>query len=145
MSLISLQADILTEGIFCNMEEVALKPTFLVVDDEEQVRDFIQLLLEGEGYQILTAENGQVALEIYEHFQSEIALVISDIHMPKMDGLQLFSEIKARNPSLTVILMSGFQVQNSAEKLGISDTITVIEKPFSIDILLEAVATVLSK
>jgi len=143
MSLISLQADILTEGTHHFMKEISTKPTLLLVDDEAPVRDFIQMLLEGEGYQILTAVNGRDALETYNRFQSEIAMVISDIHMPNMNGEQLFSELKSRNPSLKLIAISGYAFTHKKEGISDENEIAFIAKPFSIDVLLEQVATML--
>jgi len=144
MSLISLQADILTEGTYRFMEESVTKPTLLLVDDEVPVREFIQMLLEGEGYQILTADDGKTALDVYDKFQSEIELVISDMNMPHIDGEQLFFELKNRNPALKFIAISGYIQQDKIDQLNLNESVKIITKPFSIDVLLKQVATSLA-
>ena len=78
----------------------------LVVDDEEVVREMVGLVLRKEGYQVYEAENGANAQSIMEA-QPEIALVMTDLIMPGMNGLEFCAWIKARFPGVKILLLSG--------------------------------------
>ena len=80
------------------------KPTLLIVDDEEIIRDLCARALKD--YRILQAENGQAALKILD--QQEVDLVLADIMMPIMNGLDLLQQVKERDPSQLVIVMTGY-------------------------------------
>ncbi len=143
MGLIALQADILTKGKFGVSEKINLNSTILLVDDEKSVRDFLQMLLEGEGYQVLTAGNGEVALDVYSNYQSDIALVISDIKMPKMDGVALYRSLSEHNPKVKFIAVSGCLIPETINQLTTWGLIDVMRKPFSIETLLQKVEAML--
>ncbi|MCK5913529.1 MAG: response regulator, partial [Desulfuromusa sp.] len=78
--------------------------TILCVDDEPIIRELCASALED--YQVLLAENGLEALKILE--TEEIDIVLSDVMMPKMGGLELLKEIKKQQPDLAVVLMTGY-------------------------------------
>ena len=80
------------------------KPTILIVDDEEIIRDLCARALKD--YRILQAENGQAALKILG--QQEVDLILADIMMPIMNGLDLLLQVKERDPSQLVIVMTGY-------------------------------------
>ncbi len=111
------------------MEEV--KPKILVVDDEESLREFLEIMLKREGYDITTAENGEVALKHLAKTSYDV--VITDLQMPKVHGMQVLSKAKEMDPELVVIVITAFGSTESAVeamKLGAYDYIT---KPFKID------------
>jgi len=143
MSLIALQADMLTKGISNVDGQEATNRTILLVDDEESVREFVQMLLEGEGYQVLVAGNGTEALALYDQYGDEIALVVSDIKMPKMDGVELYRRLSARNKDVRFIAVSGFMIPESLNQLTTWGLIDIIRKPFSIEVLLQKVEAML--
>ncbi|KMY67072.1 Fis family transcriptional regulator [Desulfocarbo indianensis] len=100
----------------------------LIVDDEKNYLLVLSALLEGEGYEVETAPSGARALALVE--EDEPDLVITDMRMPRMSGVELIRELKARNPDLPVIVMTAFgTVENAVEamKAGALDYIT---KPF---------------
>ena len=77
----------------------------LVVDDEDQMRKLIRLVLQQEGHTVVEASNGKRAIQ---HIQeAEIDLVISDVVMPDMDGLELIREIRRTHPGIKVLAISG--------------------------------------
>lgn len=78
----------------------------LVVDDDEDIRYLVQMIISEMGYDYLEAENGEEAFEKYKLHKPD--LVISDIRMPKLDGLELLQKIKKDNPNVPCILMSGY-------------------------------------
>ncbi len=105
--------------------------TILIVDDEFSMREFLSILLEKEGFRVITAEDGEKALEALQ--SAEVDLVISDIRMPVMGGLQLLEKIKVKDSSLPVVLITAYASPEdavSAMKNGAFDYIT---KPFKVD------------
>jgi two-component system response regulator CpxR len=81
------------------------KKTILCVDDNEQALSVRKFMLETRGYRVLTALDGQQALELFQ--QGGIDLVLSDLIMPQMDGNELMHRMKALHPDVPMILMSG--------------------------------------
>ena len=105
--------------------------TVLVVDDEASIREFLEIMLKREGYSVLTADNGNQALEYLK--KHEVDALITDISMPKMSGIDLLTRAKQIKPELPVIVVTAFGSTESAVeamKLGASDYLT---KPFQID------------
>ena len=80
----------------------------LVVDDEVMIRNVAHITLEADGYFILAAHDGEEALHISRKFPGTIHAVLSDVMMPKMDGLQLRERILKERPGIKVLLMSGY-------------------------------------
>ena len=78
----------------------------LVVDDELSMREFLAILLEGEGYQVDQAECAEDALRCME--QGRYELVLSDVSMPGLDGIELLARIKAESPETAVLLITAF-------------------------------------
>jgi len=117
--------------------------TVLVVDDESIIRDLIEDLLTDEGYQILLAENGVDAMQIYESHPQNIDLVILDIIMPKMDGRELFFKMRELNPGVKIIITSGFSKPNVKEELMEKGANGFLPKPFTINLLTDLVQSVL--
>ena len=106
----------------------------LVVDDEEDIRHMLSMLLEKEGYEVETVENGAEALErLTDEFYD---LVVCDVRMPELDGLELLDELDERGVDSTVIVMSAFgnkELAVEALKRGAYD---YIDKPFNKDEIL---------
>lgn len=84
----------------------------LVVDDEESMCQYLSILLKKEGYEVLTANSGQEALQIFG--EENLDLVMTDIQMPKMDGIQLLKGIKGIHPNIPVIIMTAYASEQSA-------------------------------
>ncbi len=111
--------------------------TILIVDDEKQIRSTLRGILDDEGFSVLEAEGGRQALEFVA--KEPPSLVILDIWMPQGDGIELLEKIKQHIPGLPVVVISGhgtIETAVRAAKLGAAD---FIEKPFSIDTLLQTV------
>ena len=103
----------------------------LVVDDEESIREFFEIMLKREGYEVLTAPNGREALETLK--KGQVDLVISDIQMPEMSGMELLTSAKEIDPEMQIIMITAFgstETAVEAMKLGAYD---YIQKPFKID------------
>ncbi len=108
-----------------------MKSRILVVDDEESIREFLEIMLRKEGYEVTTAEDGQKGLDIIK--KKSFDLVISDLQMPNMTGLELLKNVRDQYPDLLFMMITAFGTTETAVeamKLGAYDYIT---KPFKID------------
>ncbi len=117
--------------------------TILVVDDELSMREFLTILLEKEGYRILTAANGAEALELAG--SNTLDLVVSDIRMPGMGGLELLSALKSKNNTLPVIMITAFASPDDAVTAMKNGAFDYITKPFNVDEIKEVIASATSK
>jgi len=102
--------------------------TILIVDDEKNYTAVLSAVLEEEGFESLTANSGMEALQICE--KEEISLVITDMKMPIMDGLELLEKIKRREPDLPVIIMTAHGTVDKAVEAMQKGAYTFILKPF---------------
>jgi CheY-like chemotaxis protein len=104
--------------------------TVLVVEDEEAIRTSIRRLLQREGYNVLEAPDGAKALQLLEDTAApRVALVLTDLRMPVMDGRQLAAALARRRPSLPIVFMSGFTAQLMDLRL-VSPHLAFLAKPF---------------
>jgi DNA-binding NtrC family response regulator len=106
------------------------EPRVLVVDDESSLRVTLAANLELEGFVVVEAEGASEALARLE--EGPFDLVISDIRMPGMHGVDLFRRIHARWPSLPVVLMSAFAVEQLVDEAVQEGVFTVLRKPFDV-------------
>lgn len=109
----------------------------LVVDDEGAVRRFAVRVLEREGYSVLEARDGAEALDLIQQGQV-VDVVVSDIVMPRLNGVELMQALSTNEPGIPVILMSGYAPGALAE-LGIAAPCAILAKPFPAERLLEEV------
>jgi DNA-binding NarL/FixJ family response regulator len=89
------------------MDLNTVKRTILLADDDGAIRTLAAMFLEREGYAVLTASDGAEAFSLFRRSQESIALLISDVTMPKMNGLELAAAVRTLRPRLPVILISG--------------------------------------
>jgi len=113
------------------------KETILLVDDEEMIRNFAQQILEIHGYSVVTAVDGQEAVEIYMRQRNRFDLVILDLTMPRLSGSEVLTRIRNFNPHAKVILSSGYP---SGETYRAS---AFLPKPYRADTLTRVVREVL--
>ncbi len=106
-------------------------PTILAVDDEPTILKSLSGILSDEGFEVLTASNGYEALKIID--QESPDLVLLDIWMPGIDGIETLQEIKRTNPFLQVVIISGHGTIETAVKATKSGAYDFIEKPLSIE------------
>jgi two-component system, cell cycle sensor histidine kinase and response regulator CckA len=116
--------------------------TILLVEDEPMVRTVAERALTRHGYQVLTANNGEEALEIVSQGE-EIALLISDVVMPVMDGPTMVREARKTRPELPILFMSGYAEEQLRKSIDIAN-VAFLPKPFSVQELAEAVRKALA-
>jgi CheY-like chemotaxis protein len=113
----------------------------LLIEDDASVRRLVRRMLERGRHEVTEADNGRAGLDRLG--SGVFDLVITDIVMPEMDGIELLIALRKHHPSLRVIAMSGgsrtgqMDFLGSAEKLGAS---AVLHKPFTLDVLTTAIA-----
>lgn len=103
--------------------------SILVVDDSPELIRLVADFLGMHGYRVYTAQDGLDALKFLEG-RENVGVVVSDIHMPRMDGFTLMDEIKSRHPTMPVVLITGYSV-NEARRLAIErGADAFVAKPF---------------
>lgn len=103
----------------------------LVIDDDENVREILADNIRMMGYEVILAENGKDGLNLFKNLQRKLTIVLTDLLMPGMSGLDLIKEIRWMNPEIPVIVCTGIgndEKRPELEKLGVS---AILEKPFS--------------
>jgi DNA-binding NtrC family response regulator len=108
----------------------------LVVDDEPAIRRFAARVLLEEGFEVLEAEDGVEALSTVA--SAKVNAVVSDIVMPRLNGVQLMEALSVSHPDLPVVLMSGYATQELIG-MGIAAPCALIAKPFPPELLVEEV------
>jgi two-component system, cell cycle sensor histidine kinase and response regulator CckA len=106
------------------------KETLLVADDHEGIREMIRSALEGCGYRVLFAANGEEAIRIFEEQAREISLVVLDVVMPRIGGLEAAKRMRQIRPELAVIFTTGYSADHEALTTVIETGGAVVEKPF---------------
>ncbi|MGE0479388.1 MAG: PAS domain S-box protein [Phycisphaerae bacterium] len=118
--------------------------TVLVIDDEADIREVVHDILESRGAKVLVAENGARGIELFQKHVDEIGAVLLDMTMPGMSGDTVCREVHALRPGVPVILSSGYSEHEATSRFGGERFAAFVQKPYSIDALVETCATVLS-
>ena len=117
----------------------------LVIEDEEVVREMLLSVLTAAGYEVEQAQNGLQGINLFSDRPSE--LVIADILMPKMDGLETIRELRHIKPDLKIIAMSAGGVLQAEYALGLAQQLgsyRTLRKPFKVEVLLAVVKEALA-
>ena len=125
------------------MDVVVGTETVLVVEDDEAMRKLIVALLDGSGYRVLQAPNGEAALQLTTECDQHIDLVLTDMLMPGMSGIELSTKLRELRPGLKVLLMSGYAGDLIARYRVAESEIMLIEKPFTRSNLLSRIRAAL--
>jgi DNA-binding response OmpR family regulator len=116
-------------------------PRILVVDDEPDVRELLDEFLSSVGYAVSTAENGGVAIERAR--REDFDLVITDLRMPGISGVETVAALRHLDPNLAVIVVSGHVSEDAARRCLAEGAVRIVHKPFDIDDLLNFVEAAL--
>ena len=126
-------------------ELVRGKGTVFLVDDEEMISDAGGQMLKYLGYEVLLANNGQEALELYKKNQDKIDMVLLDMVMPVMGGGEAFDRMKEMNPNVKVLLSSGYSLEGEAKEILKRGCDAFIQKPFKLEELSQKIGEILGK
>lgn len=125
--------------------EVHGNGTILLVDDEEIIRVVAVAMLEHLGYTVITATCGREAIQKYRQQEDDIDLILLDMIMPEMTGAQTFDQLKAINPEVRVLLVSGYSADGQAADILGRGCLGFIQKPFRTDTLSRKIQEALSQ
>ena len=118
--------------------------TILIVDDEARIRKLLKDFLLKENYNILEAEDGEKAIELFEKYERKISLILLDVMMPKLDGWSVLRQIRQTSKVPVIMLTARAEEQDElfGFELGVDEYIT---KPFSPKILVARIKAILSR
>ena len=118
------------------------RPSILVVDDELLIRDLLYDFFKDHGWDISIAENGEKAMEVLK--DKNVDLVLSDVKMPEMDGLDLSRKLRESYPKIPVVLMTGYPSVESAVSALRTKVDDYVVKPFNINQLFKLIESAIA-
>jgi DNA-binding response OmpR family regulator len=110
--------------------ELSARETILVVEDDDTLRGLLASLLEHHGYRVLSAQDGQDAIDIFKAYTNEIDMVFTDLGLPHQNGLEVFLKLKSIKPDMKIILCSAYLEPDTRASLLRAGVKMVIQKPF---------------
>lgn len=119
--------------------------TILVVEDDERVRSMTVTELSRIGYTVLEAGDGEDALNVYNEFYKKIDLIVTDVVMPKMGGIEFTQKIREFCPEIKVLYMSGYMESSIAQRDILKKGINFLQKPIKFSVLAQTVRKTLNK
>jgi two-component system cell cycle sensor histidine kinase/response regulator CckA len=117
--------------------------TVLLVEDEIELLDIVAEVLRANGYQVIPASCGKTALEVWRHSRQNIDLLITDMRMPGLTGLQLAQTLTSDKPRLKVLYTSGYSPDSIDPNANLREGINYLQKPYPSDCLLDAIRNIL--
>ena len=127
------------------MSEVADRPTVLVVDDEEDLRDIMRRMLERRGFDILVAPDSESAIETCRDHDGPIDVLVTDLGLPGASGGELSHAAASLRPGMGVVYISGLPKDIAVTKGLIGDDALLVKKPFTSELLIEALRRVIDE
>ena len=108
-----------------------------LIDDDKSILEMMASILDKFGYRVICSQNGAEALNIFKEKYPEISLVMLDMIMPAMSGEEIFGELKKISPDVNVLMTSGMLIDSRLEGLLKKGVLGILQKPFTIDELIE--------
>ncbi|GIE97845.1 response regulator [Paractinoplanes rishiriensis] len=121
------------------------RPTVLVVDDEEDLRDIMRRMLERRGFDTLIAGDSQEAIGVCQEHAGEIDILVTDLGLPGVSGGELSQAATALRPGMRVVYISGLPKDMAVADGLIEPDALLVKKPFSTELLIEALRSVLAE
>lgn len=124
-----------------NIDEIRFEGyTALIVEDEDDLRDVIVSILSQTGMNIITARNGNEALAVQDEFEGDIDFLITDVVMPKLNGVRLAYLFESLRPNTKTLFMSGYPANTDTSKIALPDDAYLISKPIEYKKLIQVLA-----
>jgi two-component system cell cycle sensor histidine kinase/response regulator CckA len=117
----------------------------LFVEDEAKQLKYMQRLLEAEGYRVLGAKDGLVAVTLYKRHSNEIDLVVLDLRLPKLNGWDAFQEMKREDPRLKAMVASAYVTPEVKSAIKKGELLGLFVKPYSMDDFLATISDVVGR
>jgi two-component system, cell cycle sensor histidine kinase and response regulator CckA len=118
--------------------------TILAVDDDRAVLGLVQAVLQSAGYSVLLADGGRSAIEVFESAGRPVHLLLTDVIMPDLTGPVVAERLRAKQPDLHVLFMSGFHDAELVQRFVTNKGFNLLTKPFTVGSLLRSVQNVLT-
>ena len=113
--------------------------TILVVDDEQDILNIVETALNREGFAVVQALDGNMALELFRKLAAPVDLLLTDVVMPGISGPMLVDQLLAMQPSLPVLFMSGYDDRQIVQRYVLKEGFALLSKPFSLESLCQKV------
>lgn len=113
--------------------------TILAVDDDREVLNLLQVVLQGAGYKVLGAHGGRSAIDLYESCGEPVHLLLTDVVMPDLTGPVIAERLRARQPDLQVLFISGCHDADMLQRFITQKGFALLPKPFTVQSLLRGV------
>jgi len=117
----------------------------LLAEDDTQIRKLLVDLLTNEGYTVYEAEDGEEAIQLYDENKEGIDLLLLDLGLPKLTGVEVFKKVKAQKPNIKIIAMSGWGQRETIDELYNDGINKFIQKPYKPLQIIEAVEEILNE
>jgi CheY-like chemotaxis protein len=124
---------------------IAHQPTILLADSDSMVRDFGRRILEEQGYQVLVAEDGVQAVEVFRQAPVQIDLAIIDLNIPRLTGDAVLERLLELDPNAEVLFSSAYFAEDRPQTLGENHLLGVISKPYLREELVRMVQRALAR
>jgi DNA-binding NtrC family response regulator len=118
--------------------------TILAVDDDRAVLGVVQAVLQSAGYSVLLADGGRNAIEVFHSAVRPVHLLLTDVIMPDLTGPVVAERLRAKQPDLNVLFMSGFHDAELVQRFVTDKGFNLLTKPFTVESLLRSVQNVLT-
>lgn len=123
--------------------------TILVIDDEEAIRESLIDILEYNGFQVLAADDGKRGIDLFQEHHAAIGLIILDLVMPGMSGTETLRQLRLINPTITILLSSGYdedEITYVLDGAGVDQAnIHFLQKPYSLVTVIGVTRSLLQK
>jgi len=129
--------DRIPEASLSRNQRANVQRTILVVEDEQLMLRLLEKFLSRQGYQVLVASDGEQAIEAYCRHKTEIDVVLLDVGLPKVKGMDVLLKMKDENPGVRVVIASGYlepEVKTEMYRAGVND---FVDKPYMLPEVLE--------
>jgi PAS domain S-box-containing protein len=122
-----------------------LETVVLMADDDPAVASVVKAMLEAGGCSVLVARDGQEAVDLFSERASEISVVLLDAMMPRVNGADAMTQMRALRPEIPVVLCSGYDERSMASRFGAERPSEFLQKPYTMDELFERLAAALGR
>lgn len=119
--------------------------TILIVEDEHLMLRLLEKFFTRNGYRVLSASDGEQAVEIYRHQKPRIDVVLLDMRLPKMTGSEVFRHLKEENTAVKVVMATGFLESEIKTEMNLSGVKCFVNKPYELDDLLQVVQSLIER
>lgn len=116
----------------------------LIIDDEDDVRHMAARILSRAGFKVTECDGGRQGVELYRSMRDQLDVVVLDLSMPDMDGVEALSKMRRINPAIKVVLVSGYHVREVTSRFADERPNAFVQKPFVVSQLLQAVVGLIS-